>query len=84
MRSRPYFPTSSSISQDPRQHLTALLLEVFGDEWLKIPAMHYRWNRNTDWIIEQFGRLSNPHATAEEVRAIEKTCRSADFCLRWA
>lgn len=70
------FPDASVYPAGPRQHLTALLLEVFGDEWLKIPAMHYRWNRNTDWIIEQFGRLSNPHATAEEARAIgEKNCK---------
>ena len=70
------FPNASVYPAGPRQRLVALLLEVYGDEWLKIPAMHYRWNRNTDWIIEQFGRLSNPDASAEEARAIgERTCR---------
>lgn len=70
------FPDPSVYPATPRQHLAALLLEVYGDEWLKIPAMHYRWNHNTDWIIEQFGRLSKPDATTEEAREIgERTCR---------
>ena len=70
------FPEQSVYPEGPRQRLAALLLEVYGDEWLKIPAMHYRWNHNTDWIIEQFGRLSKPDATAEEAREIgEKTCK---------
>jgi glutathione S-transferase len=28
----------------PRQRLASLLLELYGDEWLLLPAMHYRWN----------------------------------------
>jgi glutathione S-transferase len=70
------FPAASIYPSGPRQRLVALLLEVYGDEWLKLPAMHYRWNHNTDWIIEQFGRLSKPDASAEEAREIgERTCR---------
>lgn len=70
------FPEPSVYPEGPRQCLVALLLEAYGDEWLKLPAMHYRWNHNTDWIIEQFGRLSKPDATPEEAREIgEKTCR---------
>lgn len=29
----------------------ALLFELFGDEWLKLPAIHYCWNRNAHWIV---------------------------------
>lgn len=50
----------------PRQRLAALLLEVFGDEWLVIPAMHYRWHYNRDWVIREFGKMNMPHATPEE------------------
>jgi glutathione S-transferase len=49
----------------PRQHLAALLLELYGDEWLLIPAMHYRWNfpaDNQPFIHEQFGRMALPWA----------------------
>lgn len=70
------FPEPSVYPKGPCQKLAALLLEVYGDEWLKIPAMHYRWNHNTDWIIREFGRLSRPEAPAEEQYDIgERTCR---------
>ncbi|MCC5886515.1 MAG: glutathione S-transferase N-terminal domain-containing protein [Gammaproteobacteria bacterium] len=70
------FPEPSVYPEGPCQKLAALLLEVYGDEWLKIPAMHYRWNHNTDWIIREFGRLSRPDGTAEEQYEIgERTCR---------
>lgn len=54
----------------PLQQLVALLLETYGDEWLVIPAMHYRWHHNRDWAIAQFGALNAPGATPEEQRAI--------------
>ena len=54
------FPAAPVLPATPRQRIAALLLEVYGDEWLKLPAMHYRWNHNTDWIILEFGRLSRP------------------------
>lgn len=50
----------------PAQRLAALLFELFGDEWLVIPAMHYRWNYNEDWIYGEFGRSALPDASAEE------------------
>jgi glutathione S-transferase len=49
-----------------KQKLTALLLEVYGDEWLVIPAMHYRWHYNRDWAMQEFGKLSAPHLSPEE------------------
>ena len=47
----------------PVQRLVALLFEVYGDEWLVIPAMHYRWNYNLDFILEEFGKTFMPDAT---------------------
>jgi len=47
----------------PVQNLVAMLLEVYGDEWLLIPAMHYRWNfpeDNQPFVNEEFGRLLFP------------------------
>lgn len=54
------------------QQLVALLFEVYGDDWLLLPAMHYRWNvpENRAFAIEEFGRLSVPEASPEEQRAI--------------
>jgi len=61
------------------QKLVALLLELYGDEWLIIPAMHYRWSvldQQYDFIMSEFGRMSAPEASYEEQIVIgEKTSR---------
>ncbi|HEX5008634.1 MAG TPA: glutathione S-transferase family protein, partial [Hyphomonadaceae bacterium] len=54
----------------PVQKLASLLLELYADEWLIIPAMHYRWSYNEPWIIEEFGRNAAPNASPEEQRRI--------------
>ena len=40
------FPENSIYPTTPKQRLVSLLFELYGDEWLLIPAMHYRWNYN--------------------------------------
>ncbi|MEP2551472.1 MAG: glutathione S-transferase N-terminal domain-containing protein [Marinomonas sp.] len=58
--------------ESPRQRFAALLLECFGDEWLVIPAMHYRWNYNEEWVYGEFGKTALPDGTPEEQHAIGK------------
>ena len=51
----------------PRQRLASLLLELYGDEWLLLPAMHYRWNfpaQNQKFIYGEFGRVAWPKGPA--------------------
>lgn len=62
----------------PKQRLAALLLETFGDEWLVIPAMHYRWNYNEEWVYGEFGATSAPEASKAEQLAIGRE-RGASF-----
>lgn len=62
----------------PLQRLVAALLEVYGDEWLVIPAMHYRWHHNRDWAMRAFGQVNAPGATTEEQFAIGQR-RAAPF-----
>lgn len=50
----------------PMQKLVALLFELYGDEWLVIPAMHYRWNYNEQWIYGEFGKANVPDGSAAE------------------
>jgi glutathione S-transferase len=50
----------------PVQKLASLLLELYADEWLVIPAMHYRWSYNEAWIVEEFGRIAAPRAPRDE------------------
>lgn len=53
---RPVLPTT------PKQRLVSYLFETWGDEWLVIPAMHYRWNKaNFPFIYEEFGKVVAPN-----------------------
>lgn len=66
-------PQASVYPDSPVQRLVALLLELYGDEWLIIPAMHYRWSvlaQQHDFVMSEFGRLSAPDASYEEQIAI--------------
>ena len=62
--SQPISPTSGV------QRFVAALLELYGDEWLLIPAMHYRWHYNRDWAVREFGAVIAPDASQEEQFAI--------------
>lgn len=46
------------------------LLEFLGDEWLKIPALHYRWNHDRAFAIAEFGRNNDPDLPAREQQRI--------------
>lgn len=66
-------PGPSVYPDGPVQKLAALILELFGDEWLVIPAMHYRWNYNRDFAQAQFGATSFPDLPpAEQFAAAQK------------
>jgi glutathione S-transferase len=62
----PVYPSGSV------QRIVALVLETYADEWLVVPAMHYRWNvpENRAFAIEEFGRLSLPDLPPEQQRAL--------------
>lgn len=51
----------SVIPSTPKQKLVSYLFEVWADEWLLIPAMHYRWNKNNfPFIYQEFGKVVAP------------------------
>lgn len=53
----------SVVPNTPAQHLVSELFALWGDEWLVIPAMHYRWNKdNFPFIFEEFGQVVTPKA----------------------
>jgi glutathione S-transferase len=66
------YPEPSIYPLTLRQKLVALLMEIYGDEWLVIPAMHYRWNlpENREYAYRQFGATSAPEKSPEEQRQI--------------
>lgn len=76
-------PKNSIHPSTPRQKLASLLLEVYADEWLSIPAMHFRWNypkSNHDYLVHEYGKILKPnwpqlvqHATAKkEIKKYKK------------
>ena len=51
----------------PLLRLAALLLELYGDEWLVMPAMHYRWHYKRDnmgLVMREFGEIIAPRLPA--------------------
>ena len=57
------FPEPSIYPDTPLQRLVALLIEVYADEWLVMPAMHYRWHFKRDnllFILREFGATGMP------------------------
>lgn len=62
-------PEQSVYPTSAKQKLVALMLECYGDEWLVIPAMHYRWNyldQQRDFVLGGFGQLGAPNGSLEE------------------
>ncbi|MEM1192999.1 MAG: glutathione S-transferase [Pseudomonadota bacterium] len=58
----------------PVQNLVASLFELYGDEWLVIPAMHYRWVYNRDFALGEFGKIAAPgESEANQRAAAEKS-----------
>jgi len=66
----------SAYPTDPVKKLLALILELFGDEGLLRPAMHYRWNfpQATDGFISHgFGGWQGPDSNDDDKAQIKKT-----------
>lgn len=63
-------PAPSARPSGPVQEFVSLLLELYADEWLIIPAMHYRWSHDDEWVVQEFGRIAAPNATAAEQKEI--------------
>jgi len=69
------FPQPSVYPATALRKLVALILELFGDEWLLLPAMHYRWNypdENLPFIYGEFGKLMFPRLPAFLQRKVGK------------
>jgi glutathione S-transferase len=55
------FPERQVMPTGPKQKLVSQLFELYGDEWLLMPAMHYRWNKdNDDYVFSNFGATVAP------------------------
>jgi glutathione S-transferase len=57
-----HHPEDTITPPSPRQHLAALLIELYADEWLPMAALHYRWNLpdNAAFARSEFARCALP------------------------
>ena len=57
------YPDNSVTPSTPKQNFVSLLMELCGDEWLPMAALHYRWNYsgNTQYILNAFGKNAFPY-----------------------
>lgn len=62
----------SVMPDGPVQRFVSELLHTYADQWLTLPAMHYRWNHNEEWTYGEFGKTALPEATPEEQYALGK------------
>lgn len=56
-----HHPQHPVLPRTPKHRAAAMLLELYGDEWLLLPAMHYRWSfpqQHTTYMHYQFGEQS--------------------------
>ncbi len=52
----------------PRQHLVSHLIELFADQWLFVPALHYRWNfpEQSGFLRYEWGASNSPELPRAE------------------
>ena len=55
-----------ALPETPLQLLVTYLIQLIADEWMTLPAMHYRWNHNEEWIYGEFGKNAFPDGTPDE------------------
>uniref|UniRef100_H2YGG9 GST N-terminal domain-containing protein n=1 Tax=Ciona savignyi TaxID=51511 RepID=H2YGG9_CIOSA len=64
-----------SIEPTTAKHkLISALIELFADEWLVLPIMHYRWSfpENLQFLKEEFGRIAFPeYSTSQRLEVAE-------------
>jgi glutathione S-transferase len=79
-------PEPSVVPDGPCQRLVALLLELYGDEGLRKPAMHYRWNfpeQNDAFLKSEFRRGISANEIPLFARA-QRLFPAAGARMRWA
>ncbi len=64
------YPQVPTLPADAAGRFLVYLMELLFDEWVKVPALHYRWNHDNDFAISEFGRNNDPTLPLERQLAI--------------
>jgi glutathione S-transferase len=54
------FPSPPTLPETPAARFLCLLFELYCDEWIKVPALHYRWHYDAGFAALEFGRNNDP------------------------
>ncbi|MGR9092068.1 MAG: glutathione S-transferase family protein [Gammaproteobacteria bacterium] len=63
-------PEPALMPATPVRGFAACVMELLADEWLKLPALHYRWYYDADFAEQMMGYNNDPHASIEEQRRV--------------
>jgi glutathione S-transferase len=63
-------PSPPTVPSAPAGRFFCYLFELFCDEWIKMPALHYRWQYDREFAALEFGRNNDPDLPPEAQRAI--------------
>ena len=63
-------PTPPMVPSSPKVKIAAYLIELLADEWLKLPALHYRWHYDHEFATIMMGENNDPDAPIEKQREI--------------
>lgn len=63
-------PHPALMPATPVRRFAACLMELLADEWLKLPALHYRWYYDAGFARQMMGYNNDPHASVEEQRRV--------------
>ncbi|MSQ68115.1 MAG: glutathione S-transferase [Gammaproteobacteria bacterium] len=63
------YPTPATLPADAPGQFLSYWLELCCDEWLKLPALHYRWHYDNDFAVCEFGRNNDPALPLARQRA---------------
>lgn len=69
------YPDKPTYPNTPKQALVSMLMELCGDEWLPMAALHYRWNypENRHFILNEFGKSALPYFPGFVQRKVAST-----------
>lgn len=63
-------PEPALMPKSPLRAFAASVMELLADEWLKLPALHYRWYYDAEFATRMMGYNNDPTASAAEQRRV--------------
>ena len=63
-------PEPALMPASPVRGFAASVMELLADEWLKLPALHYRWYYDAEFAEQMMGYNNDPHVSIDEQRRV--------------